>query len=197
MSLIRIYAAPIAGGQSQHEAGQALLRRVMERRGLPAGLPVARAAGGKPYLPDAPDFQFNLSHSGGWVVCAVGEAPLGVDLQRERPLHRAVFRHFAPAERAWLEALPAPERERAFFDLWVLKESYLKAMGTGLSGGLDAVSFTLTPVALSDPDCRAALTPFPEAGYHLGVCVRGREPLKVELAMEETTETAHSRAGVP
>ena len=177
--VIQMYAAPIPEGQSQHEAGRALLRRAMEEAGLPAGLPLERAPGGKPFLPGAPEFHFNLSHSGGWAVCAVGNAPLGVDLQRERPLRQSVFRRFAPAERAMLEALPERERQGAFFDLWVLKESYLKATGAGLPGGLASACFTLNPVTLSDPDYRAALESFPERGYHLAVCVRGKEPPEV------------------
>ena len=170
--MIHLYTAPIPAGQSQHDAGLALLRRVMEEAGLPTDLPLARAGGGKPYLPDAPGFQFNLSHSADWAVCGVGDVPLGVDIQKERPLRRSVYRRFTAAEQALLETLPEQRRQSAFFDLWVLKESYLKATGAGLSGGLDAVSFTLDPVALSDPDYRAALIAFPEEGYHLAVCVQ-------------------------
>lgn len=179
MPTVQICAAPIPAGQSHHEAGRALLRRVLAAAGLPDGLAVARAPGGKPYLPDAPDVHFNLSHSGSWAVCALGRAPLGVDLQQERPLRQPVLRRFAPSEQAWLEKLSAPERQSAFFDLWALKESYLKATGAGLAGGLDSVSFTLHPLTLSDPDYRAALAPFPDSGYHLALCLRGHEPPKV------------------
>lgn len=179
-SVLRLYAAPVAPGESQHEAGLALLRRAMEDAGLSVELSLAREPGGKPYLPDAPGFQFNISHSEEWAVCAVGDAPLGVDLQKERPLRQSVYRRFAPEEQAMLEALPESERQTAFFDLWVLKESYLKATGAGLSGGLDRVSFTLDPVTLSDRDYRAALVSFPVEGYHLAVCVRGAELPELE-----------------
>ena len=47
--------------------------------------PISIAEGGKPYFPDYPHIQFNLSHTDGAVVCAVSSPPVGVDLERSRP----------------------------------------------------------------------------------------------------------------
>ena len=181
---VRLYAAPIPAGPKgpcQHAAGMSLLRRALTLAGLDPNLTVARLPGGKPFLPDAPDFHVNLSHSGSWAVCAVSHVPLGVDIQLARPVRPAVAERFPPPERAWLASLPPTERERAFFDLWVLKESYWKATGLGLAAGLAAAAFTTCPVTLSDPDYRAALIPFPAEGYHLAVCVRGTLSPEVRL----------------
>ena len=48
----------------------------------PRNLTIANGPYGKPYLPDVTDFHFNLSHSGQYVVLAIGHLPLGVDVER-------------------------------------------------------------------------------------------------------------------
>ena len=62
---------------------------------------VARGQTGKPYLPDHPEFHFSLSHSGDWAVCAAGFTPVGVDIQRIRPVSDTLkARFFSPEEQA-------------------------------------------------------------------------------------------------
>lgn len=57
---------------------------------------------------------FNCSHSGGFVVCAVGEREVGVDLEQIRSVHPRLERALTAAERQWLTSLPQAERMRAF-----------------------------------------------------------------------------------
>lgn len=99
-------------------------------------------AHGKPFLKNKPGFHFNLSHSGCWVACAVDDQPVGVDVER---IHEIDFdiakRFFSPEEYGDLMDKAEPDRLAYFFDLWTLKESYLKAAGTGLSVSLK--SFTI------------------------------------------------------
>jgi 4'-phosphopantetheinyl transferase len=105
-------------------------------------------ANGKPALarPFADTgLSFNLAHTAGLVAIAVArERTLGVDVEffrpRGPPLHVAP-RYFTAAEAAALEALPQDQRMARFYALWTLKESWLKATGEGLAGGLDRVSF--------------------------------------------------------
>ena len=118
---------------------------------------------GKPVL--APPFAgsglfFNVAHTAGLVAIAVGREPmLGVDVEhfgpRAPPLHVAPH-YFTAAEAAALEPLPQDQRVARFYALWTLKESWLKATGEGLAGGLDRVSFRFddarfaTAVSFSD-----------------------------------------------
>lgn len=135
---------------------------------------------GKPFLPDAPDLQFNLSHSNGLalVVTAWGRA-VGCDIEWCNPAlacPRVAERLFAPEERAALAALPAEQRVAGFFDCWTRKEAYVKALGLGLSHPLDAFAVSLAP---GEPACftRAepgwTLTAFaPAPGFHAAVVTR-------------------------
>lgn len=90
---------------------------------------------GKPML-HAADFHFSISHSGSIVLCAYGSSPMGADVEEPGRAHpRIVERKCPPGEWQWLQAQPDPDA--AFFRLWVLKEAYVKAIGTGLTLGLN------------------------------------------------------------
>ena len=52
-------------------------------------------------------------------------------------------RYFSSAEYMELEQLPEPLLKERFFELWTLKEAYVKAQGRGLHIPLDEVSFHL------------------------------------------------------
>lgn len=114
----------------------------------PAQLMFRYTATGKPSLATEPTLQFNLSHSQDWLLCAIGwQHEIGVDLEQIRPmqdLERLAQRFFAPSEFAAIVALPVAARSTAFFRYWTCKEAVLKAIGTGLAGGLAAVELSLT-----------------------------------------------------
>lgn len=95
---------------------------------------------GKPALRDG-RAQFSLSHSGFYVALAVAERPVGVDVERVRPLDWQVARRcFTALEMDWLSAEPTGE---AFCRLWTGKEAILKATGEGLTR--DPSSFCVLP----------------------------------------------------
>ncbi|WP_273015371.1 4'-phosphopantetheinyl transferase family protein [Paenibacillus arenosi] len=97
---------------------------------------------GKPFLQDAPTFAYNVSHSGDWVVCAIDETEVGIDVEHIQPIDLAIAERFFSKEEVFdLLALPENERQDYFFDLWTLKESYIKAVGKGLSIPLNSFSF--------------------------------------------------------
>ena len=91
---------------------------------------------GKPRLADRPCPQFNLSHTRDLVVLAVSASiPVGVDTEMNRPIPdflQIAERYFAREESETLTRLPPEDATARFYDLWMLKESYLKACGLGL-----------------------------------------------------------------
>lgn len=90
---------------------------------------------GKPYVAGSavPVF-FNLSHSGDYIVCALSEQEVGVDIERTGKMKMEVARRFFhPGEVEVLEALPDEKRNDMFFRYWSVKESFLKYTGSGLS----------------------------------------------------------------
>jgi 4'-phosphopantetheinyl transferase len=85
---------------------------------------------------------FNLSHTDGLVLLGVtAERQLGVDVEsmtRSIPPEPADF--LAARE---VEALRSRDRPSLFWDIWTLKESYIKARGLGLSIAMNQFSFSL------------------------------------------------------
>ena len=84
-------------------------------------------AHGKPLAAGYPGF--SLSHSGDWVVLAVGEGEIGVDIAVRKPAGlRVAASVFTEEERAWMADDPLVR----FQILWTLKESVVKATGQGI-----------------------------------------------------------------
>ncbi|MGB8634776.1 MAG: 4'-phosphopantetheinyl transferase superfamily protein [Rhodanobacteraceae bacterium] len=106
-------------------------------------------ASSKPRLAgDCGGLCFNWSHSGEWALAAVArDVELGVDLEcRQRKVNALELaeRFFSASESRYLKDLPAGSRAAAFMRLWTGKEAVLKALGWGLSGGLDRVVLSLS-----------------------------------------------------
>jgi len=131
-----------AGGKRLLLGAGMLLEKALAAEGLTAS-DYAETPEGKPFLPSLPDFRFSLSHSGETVLCAVSERELGCDVERVRNFDlRLAERFFHPEESAYLSALPEGERQAAFFRLWTLKESYMKARGLGFALPMSAFAIS-------------------------------------------------------
>ncbi len=87
------------------------------------------------------DLRFNLSHSEGIALLAISRnRNLGIDLERiddSIEIEEIAERFFTPEECDDLISRAGAARTERFFDLWCCKEAYLKAVGTGISGGLN------------------------------------------------------------
>ena len=109
----------------------------------------------------AASIRFNLTHTDGLILLAIGcDCQLGVDAEctlREVPAGLAAT-VLTGAEQATLSALAEGPRQRRFFDLWTLKESYMKARGLGLSIPPATLHFGL------DPDGAIRFSPAGEQG---------------------------------
>ena len=156
-----------------------LLCDALKRRGAAFPAIISRDPLGKPRLENS-DMFFSLSHSGDYACCAVSDAPVGVDIQRVgADRSKVAGRVFSESENAFLAALPDGVRADAFYRLWVLKESLVKATGKGVAAG-DMRGFSVTlPQSGLPPRCDCegfALRLFePICGYYAAVCRVGSE----------------------
>ena len=98
---------------------------------------------GKPFV--EPGHEFNLSHSGDLVLIAVSDVAVGVDVERVdrvRANESIADRYFDQSERRWIES--SPDKDHAFYRLWTIKESVMKADGRGMSIPLEQVNVNVS-----------------------------------------------------
>ena len=127
---------------------RALLRTQLgERLNLaPESLVFERGEHGKPALVLGNSLQFNLSHSDDWVVLAIADNRIGVDIEstaRKNDVMAIADRYFFGSEIAELTSFEPSEQRQRFFDYWTLKEAYMKARGEGISLGLSKFGFSV------------------------------------------------------
>ena len=168
----------------------------------PGSLSFQYTSHGKPFIENC-GIEFNLSHSGDWVLLAFTRmAEIGIDIERIRPMHdmRDVAREnfAAPEFDAW-EATSERDRIPAFYRCWTRKESFIKAIGEGLSCPLDSfqVTFGLNQparlasvdgsVAATDEWWMADLAGF--TGYAAAVTARTANSAQVRLVVHEIPGT--------
>lgn len=113
-------------------ASHGIANRVLRRLARDDSLALAKHASGQPYVPGL-DIGISLSHSGGCLLVALGDASIGVDIESLR--HPAKWRDVydwitTPAERS-----PDPTPDDFLFS-WTAKEALLKSAGIGLDYGL-------------------------------------------------------------
>lgn len=97
---------------------------------------------GKPVLHKPNGIHFNISHSGNWVVCAVNNSTVGIDVEIVKPIDLNIAdRFFSKDEYISFTNQPEKTKLMYFYMIWTLKESYIKMEGKGLSIPLN--SFTI------------------------------------------------------
>jgi len=94
---------------------------------------------GKPFCKDVDDFHFNISHSGEWIVYVSDNGPVGIDVEEVNDIELDIVdRFFSNGEIRDIHQVDEANRMDYFYDLWTLKESYVKAEGRGLSISMDS-----------------------------------------------------------
>ncbi|MEZ8318052.1 4'-phosphopantetheinyl transferase family protein [Vibrio splendidus] len=145
---------------------------------------------GKPRLIEKQQIEtglnFNISHSKEHLLIAVcqregKQVQLGVDIEHARSSTNidSIMKHyFSDKELADLLELSKEEQRERFFDLWALKESYIKATGKGLATSLRSFSFEFSnlteqtlPIHASDfqPNLQDEIRLYREIRLHNGI----------------------------
>ena len=147
----------------QYLSARALLRNTLQQftGGSAASHALTTEDKGKPVCAGGP--AVSIAHSGNLVVCAAADrGDIGVDIEvpgRRRNVSGIAENYFAADEVEWLATQP----EDRFYMLWVLKEAWLKAKGTGIAGGLDRLRCIVTPPGI---EARISDEPPPALSLH-------------------------------
>lgn len=137
---------------------------------------------GKPYF-KSHDIHFNISHSKDFVACAFSKTKVGVDIEWQGGKHERLIRFMHEEEQSEYWNISEKYRQKYFYDLWCLKESYLKYLGIGIGSGLD--TFSIYDLVGNDvgghtPHRSKCLHILEKInGYSMAVCVESDEKVKV------------------
>lgn len=142
---------------------------------------------GKPELVPQSDeergIHFNISHTAGLAAIVVSSVPIGIDVELLDPSLRLdqLAAALSQAELLAVQAAPTECRLHTFLQIWCMKESYLKACGTGLAGDLSQVSMVDTVPNGAGVPCQFVDSPswtvsaWRPTDDHMGsIAVRGR-----------------------
>ena len=113
---------------------------------------------GKPYFPEHEEVQFNLSHTRGAVLVGIHDKPIGVDIERIRPVSERTMQRLADVR-----------TEREFFESWTRRESRGKWSGTGIAVMREKDSPTMTGERFEYVDTFS--------GYVACVCTHSGDPV--------------------
>jgi len=172
---IRIQRMRSLAHRKQSLGAGLLLQMVLQQHGLsqeqiqinPSGKPVCEG------------IEFNLSHSGSLVICAVGDTPVGCDVEQLREAPRTLAsRFFCEGEKDYLNGCNSDIYDKEFYRLWTMKESYMKYTGEGMKLPLNAFEIVQGEQVriLRDgnfTDCK--IHECEVAGYCISVCTKDKE----------------------
>ena len=128
--------------RNQFLAGRWLLRTVLTRAhgGQPWQWRLSAPEEGPPAVTEGVasggPLHLALSHSGPVLACAIGAAPVGIDIEaprRDRDIEGIAALCCDPQERAWLAEGPNSQRAARFYRIWTAKEAWLKQHADALS----------------------------------------------------------------
>jgi 4'-phosphopantetheinyl transferase len=160
-----------------------LLNYVKKVYGIDDGIMIAK--NGKPHFKKT-KLSFNISHSGNYVIIAVSDYNVGIDIQRMEKRNQLVAeKNFCSSECAYINENDNEDIKRQrFHEIWTIKEAYLKNIGIGLRKPLNSFEIDLSsdqPKIIDNPGY-AILQLKLDSRYIIAICSDIRDK---EFSIEE------------
>ena len=122
--------------------GELLVQKLLKEQYSVFDAVLHRGTNGQPYFTGC-DRYVSISHCDKKVACAVSQHPVGIDIEKLRPVNLKLYHHICTAEETEyllqgnraLEDQPCEDAAviRRFFEIWTAKEAYFKKLGTGIT----------------------------------------------------------------
>ncbi len=156
------------GSKKQSIGAELVLNRALSGEGVKTPVEWETDDNGKLFIPGS-DIRVNLSHSGDYAVCAVCGSEVGIDIECVKEANPALAKRFFTREE-YEYVKNAGDSNDAFFELWVKKESFIKAVGKGLAIPLSSFSALGDTVEYDEKIYRFKKYSVKDKSYKLYVC---------------------------
>ena len=125
----------LAGRRESATAYLLLLEALQQQYGINEAPHFVIGPHGKPSLLEFPHIHFNTSHCHKAVICAVGDTPVGVDIEGRRSIRDSLVDYTMNAAEKERIAR-AEDTEMEFLKLWTAKEAVVKLSGEGIQDNI-------------------------------------------------------------
>lgn len=152
-------------GKRDNKSGREIAKELVRELGIEGELSIAEGKYGKPYFLEYDYIRFNISHTERYITVVVNDEnmEIGIDIEEISDSYnkKIVERIFTEKERLAMEN--SRNKDTAFYKIWTLKEAYLKAKGSGITGEIRNIdttdkSFLLNALTWLDNDARVVLS---------------------------------------
>ena len=148
----------------------ALLAFALSEAAIVPPYEIKRSAHGKPFLPNE-KIKFSYCHTEGLCAAVISDFECGIDaesINRKASFAEISSRFFTADEKEYLSS--KKYSGEAFYEIWTMKEAYLKFTGKGLAGGLN--SFSVLKLEKEN------MTSFRKEDYIISVYGKGRAAIQ-------------------
>ena len=164
-------------------AADLFLKYILSKVGQPLQ-EVFVEASGKPYLLNR-KLNFNISHSGSFLVCVISKQTIGIDIEKKRIINNAesiASRFFLEDEYNIIRGCSDNSKSDLFLRFWTLKESFAKMLGTGIFKEIKSISFAdyIKQFCFYVPEKRCFFECFDKEEYVLSVCSKVKRNSAIE-----------------
>src|SRR5665648_388687 len=142
---------------------------------------------GKPYLLNAPSFHFNISHTRSALVAAVGDSPVGIDIEKINIADPDVAGKVFTADEYAYVFSNNNMKDIRFNEVWTKKESYLKWTGEGWSPDSHKIDVLREPIA-------SQIASMEVSGYVVSICsaIMNNYPEIIQIREADLSENVNN-----
>ncbi|MCF0129454.1 MAG: 4'-phosphopantetheinyl transferase superfamily protein [Pseudobutyrivibrio sp.] len=119
-----------------------LLEKLLWENHIARPYEYGKTSQGKPILTSHDNVYFSISHSGGIAVVAIGDKPVGIDIEKIDIYKRNIAeRFFTKNDLQYLDSLDYHDQPRKFTEVWSFKEAMCKMMDRPLTQVMQWIDF--------------------------------------------------------
>ena len=145
----RVRSQKCSDSQKRTIAGEFLIRKILKDKYGIQNPVITVSDSGKPVL-NCPLY-FSISHCDSTVVCVVDDEPVGIDIEKIRPVNKELIKRVCTdSELSYVlqnSNIKSPCNDynilKRFFEIWCAKEAYYKKRGTDIKSFKDIDTLTM------------------------------------------------------